>query len=248
MSLGGYIIQSQNFSVNDGEGIRTTIFLAGCPLRCAWCANPEGQSFQNSMTRWVETEELLDELWRQVIFYRFSGGGVTFSGGEPTAQPDFLRELTDRLYDEGISLAMETCGVFDFGRVAPILEKLDLIFYDFKHLDPALHRQYTGLDNRLILENLPRVASLGLPLVVRIPVIPGFNGDDDTLASMFRWLGERVPGGKLELLPYHRLGEDKYRRLGMPLPPETFTLPAPSDMARWNALARDAGLTVVSYR
>ena len=90
--MGGYIIQLQNFSVNDGEGIRTNVFMAGCPLRCAWCANPEGQVMKNPMTRWVETEEILSALRRQLIFYRYSGGGVTFSGGEPTAQPQFLKE------------------------------------------------------------------------------------------------------------------------------------------------------------
>ena len=136
MPLGGYIMQTQTFSVNDGEGIRTTIFLAGCPLRCAWCANPEGQTCQNPMTRRVEAEELVREIWRQAVFYRFSGGGVTFSGGEATMQPAFLRELTDRFYDDGLSLAIETCGVFDFEQLAPVLSKMDLILYDFMHIEP----------------------------------------------------------------------------------------------------------------
>ena len=246
--MGGYIMQTQNFSVNDGEGIRTTVFLAGCPLRCAWCSNPEGQTFRNPMTRWVEADELVRDIWHQAVFYRFSGGGVTFSGGEAAMQPDFLRELADRFYDDGISLAIETCGVFEFARLAPVLAKMDLIFYDFKHIDPAVHRKYTGMDNRLILENLPRVAALGVPLVVRIPVVPGFNGDDGTLASMFRWLRENVPDAALELLPYHRFGEEKYRQLGRDLPPERFTVPSPEDMDRWRAMAEAAGLTVVSYR
>ena len=244
--MGGYIMQTQNFSVNDGEGIRTTIFLAGCPLRCAWCANPEGQTCQNPMTRWAETGDVVREVLHQAVFYRFSGGGVTFSGGEATMQPDFLAELTNRLYDEGISLAIETCGAFDFDRLAPTLSKMDLIFYDFKHPDPEVHKAYTGMDNRLILENLPRTAALGPPLVVRIPVVPGFNGDDGTLQEMFRWLRENVPAASLELLPCHRFGEEKYRQLGRDLP--GFPVPAPEDMARWQAMAEAAGLTVVSYR
>lgn len=246
--MGGYLMQTQHFSVNDGEGIRTTLFLAGCPLRCAWCANPEGQTCQNPMTRWAETEEVLRELEGQRIFYRFSGGGVTFSGGEATMQGDFLKELTDALYDDGCSLAIETCGVFDFDALAPTLAKMDQIFYDLKHLDPEVHRKYTGMDNKLILENLPRVAALGPDLVVRVPVVKGFNGDDASLEAIFRWLADRVPGGKIELLPYHRFGEEKYRQLGRPLPPASFTVPSPEELDRWRAGAADHGLTVVSYR
>ena len=171
--MGGYITQIQHCSVNDGEGIRTLIFLAGCPLRCAWCANPEGQTRENPMTRWMETEEVLQAVRRQAIFYRFSGGGVTFSGGEATAQGEFFQELTQRLYDEGYDLALETCGVFDFDRMAPTLGKMNQIFMDLKHPDPMSHRRFTGLDNRLVLENLRRTAQLGPPLVVRIPVIFG---------------------------------------------------------------------------
>ncbi len=96
--MGGYIMQLQNFSVNDGEGIRTIVFMAGCPLRCAWCSNPEGQTVDNPMVHWMETEDILKELRRQAIFYRNSGGGVTFSGGEATAQPEFLREMVDELF------------------------------------------------------------------------------------------------------------------------------------------------------
>ena len=198
------------------------------------------------MTRWAEAGELVREIRRQAVFYRFSGGGVTFSGGEATMQPDFLRELTDLLYDDGISLAIETCGDFDFDRLAPVLSRMDQIFYDFKNIDPAVHKAYTGRDNRRILENLPRTAALGVPLVVRIPVVPGFNGDDGTLAAMFRWLRERVPAAALELLPYHSFGEEKYRQLGRPLP--AFAVPDPADMDRWRALAEAEGLTVVSYR
>ena len=241
-------MQVQDLSVNDGEGIRTTIFLAGCPLRCAWCANPEGQSLRNPMTRWAEAEELLSHVRRQAVFYRFSGGGVTFSGGEATVQADFLRELTDLFYDEGFHLAIETCGAFDFDRLAPVLEKMDQIFYDCKHIDAVKHKAFTGMDNRLILENLKRTADLGPELIVRIPVVPGFNGDDDTLTAMFRWLGANVPKAKLELLPYHKLGEEKYRQLGRPLPPERFTVPSPEEMARWRDMAAELGLTLVSYR
>jgi len=241
-------MQVQHFSVNDGEGIRTNIFLAGCPLRCPWCANPEGQTLRNPMTRWAETEEILQEVRRQAIFYRFSGGGVTFTGGEATAQPEFLAELADTLYDEGYSLALETCGWFDFDRLRPTLEKMDLIFLDLKHPNPEEHRRLTGQDNVLILENIQKTARLGIPLVVRIPVILGVNGTDDVLAKAFGIIRNKAPTASLELLPYHRFGEEKYKELGLPLPDPAFGIPTREQMARWEDQAKAMGIPVVSYR
>lgn len=142
--MGGYLMQLQNFSVNDGDGIRTVVFMASCPLRCTWCANPEGQTCRNAMTHWAETGDVLKKLRQQEIFYRYSGGGVTFSGGEATAQPPFLAELVDALYDDGISLALETCGQFDFAALRPVLQKMDLLFMDLKHPDTQAHRRFTG--------------------------------------------------------------------------------------------------------
>jgi len=110
----GQIMQIQNFSVNDGAGIRTNIFLAGCPLQCAWCSNPEGQTMENPMTRRITAKEVMDAIKTQMIFYRHSGGGVTFTGGEATMQPAFLRTLVSECYDLGIDLALETCGAFSF--------------------------------------------------------------------------------------------------------------------------------------
>lgn len=246
--MGGYVMQLQNYSVNDGEGIRTNIFLAGCPLRCAWCANPEGQTRHNSMVSWMETEDILREIHRQSIFYRFSGGGVTFSGGEATAQPDFLKELTDILYDEGYSLALETCGHFDFASLQPVLQKMDLIFWDLKHIDSQMHRKYTGVDNQLILENLKRAGRLGIPLVVRIPVVGGVNCDKTAMEGAFAFLQKYVPEASLELLPYHRFGEDKYRSLGLSVPDESFFIPDADTLSHWTKVAESYGIHVVSYK
>lgn len=246
--MGGYIMQMQNFSVNDGEGIRTTVFMAGCPLRCAWCANPEGQTMRNPMTRWAETAEVVKEVRRQSVFYRFSGGGVTFSGGEPTAQPEFLIALTDALYDEGCDLAVETCGFFDFDALKPALKKMNMIFMDLKHTDPEAHKKFTGADNRLILNNIKRTATLGVPMVVRIPAILGVNADDDTMRAAFAFLRDNAPGVSLELLPYHKFGEEKYRQLGLPLPSADFAAPSDEQMSRWNAMAVGFRVRVVSYK
>ncbi len=247
--MGGYIMQLQHFSVNDGDGIRTIVFMAGCPLRCAWCANPEGQTCDNALTRWIETEDVLQEIRRQSIFFHFSGGGVTFSGGEATAQPTFLRELVDALYDEGYSLAIETCGYFNFADIEPILHKMDTIFMDLKHIDPAQHHAYTGVDNTLILENIRQTAAQDMPLVVRIPAILTVNCDDATLNGMFAFLRDEAPSAKLEFLPYHRYGESKYSSLGLPLPAATFATPSDELLAAWQRRAEeDYGLQVVSYK
>lgn len=245
--MGGYIMQLQHFSVNDGDGIRTIVFMAGCPLRCAWCANPEGQTRRNAMTHWAETEDILAELRHQAIFFRQSGG-VTFSGGEATAQPDFLREMVDALYDEGFSLAIETCGYFDYAQMAPTLRKMDTIFIDIKHIDPRQHHAFTGVDNALILQNIRRASDEGLPLVVRIPTIVGVNADDETMTRVFDFFEKNQIRAKLEFLPYHRYGEAKYEKLGLALPDPRFATPSEEQLAHWTAMAEARGIEVVSYK
>lgn len=246
--MGGYIMQLQHFSVNDGDGIRTIVFMAGCPLRCAWCANPEGQTRRNAMTHWAETEDILAELRHQAIFFRQSGGGVTFSGGEATAQPDFLREMVDALYDEGFSLAIETCGYFDYAQMAPTLRKMDTIFIDIKHIDPRQHHAFTGVDNALILQNIRRASDEGLPLVVRIPTIVGVNADDETMTRVFDFFEKNQIRAKLEFLPYHRYGEAKYEKLGLALPAPRFATPSEEQLAHWTDMAEARGIEVVSYK
>ena len=246
--MGGYIMQLQHFSVNDGDGIRTIVFMAGCPLRCAWCANPEGQTRRNAMTHWAETEDILAELRHQAIFFRQSGGGVTFSGGEATAQQDFLREMVDALYDEGFSLAIETCGYFDYAQMAPTLRKMDTIFIDIKHIDPRQHHAFTGVDNALILQNIRRASDEGLPLVVRIPTIVGVNADDETMTRVFGFFEKNQIRAKLEFLPYHRYGEAKYEKLGLALPDPRFATPSEEQLAHWTAMAEARGIEVVSYK
>lgn len=246
--MGGYIMQLQHFSVNDGEGIRTIVFMAGCPLRCAWCANPEGQTRRNALTHWAETEDILAELRHQAIFFRHSGGGVTFSGGEATAQLGFLTEMVDALYDEGFSLAIETCGYFDYEMVAPVLRKMDTVFIDIKHIDAAAHARFTGVDNAMILKNICRASAEGLPLVVRIPTIVGVNADDATMTQVFDFFETHQLHAKLEFLPYHRYGEAKYEKLGLALPDPRFNTPGQEALDHWSAMARARGIEVVSYK
>lgn len=243
----GYIMQVQNFCVNDGEGIRTVVFLSGCPLRCLWCANPEGQTIENVMTTHTTTEEVMKQIKKQMIFYRHSGGGVTFSGGEATVQETFLRELTEASYDMGIDLAIETCGQFAFEQVEDILRKMNCIFFDVKHIDKEEHLKYTGMSNECILENIKKVAALGVPLVVRIPVICGVNAKEEVLTGIFAYIAEHAKKAQVELLPYHTLGEYKYETLGIDRKENPYLRPSEGEMARWNQLAEDMGICTVSY-
>ena len=246
--MGGYIMQLQNYSVNDGEGIRTNVFLAGCPLRCLWCSNPEGQTIRNPMTRYMETEEIIEQVKKQMIFYRNSGGGVTFSGGEATVQAEFLRELAGAFYDMGISIALETCGYLNYEEVEDIFKKMDLIFYDLKHMDEERHRHFTGVSNEKILSNASKVVGLHIPMVIRIPAIHGVNTDDKNIMETLKFIRHELNGAKLEFLPYHTLGEGKYKELGMKLPPKEFARPKDEEIEHWAQIARDMGIQVVSYK
>ena len=234
-------MQLQDFSVNDGEGIRTIIFMAGCPLRCAWCSNPEGQTLRNPMTRWAEAGEIIEHIRHQAIFYRSSGG-------EATAQPDFLAELAGELYDEGFDLAIETCGFFSFDRLRPTLLKMGRIFMDLKCLDSAKHRAFTGVDNGLILKNLSRTAALGVPMTIRIPTILGVNAADEDMAAAFDFVAGSCRGASLELLPYHRYGEAKYAQLGLRAPGSELGTPSPEQLERWLGMARERGIETVSFK
>lgn len=244
----GYIMQLQNMSVNDGDGIRTNIFLAGCPMSCPWCSNPEGQTLINPMTQIVSVEEIVQLIKRQILFYNYSGGGVTFSGGEATLQTKFLRSLVNIFYDMGISLALETCGAFNFSSVKDILTKMDTIFIDIKHMNPAKHKKLTGYALNPILENICAMDMLPGDLVVRVPLIVGVNAEQRNLEATLKFLRNNLLKPKIEFLPYHKYGEEKYRQLGRPLPDVNFSTPTEQEQTLAVKLACAFGVEVVSYR
>lgn len=296
----GRILNIQNYSVNDGDGIRTILFLAGCPLRCRWCANPEGlvsrnQIFYNkklcvrcgrctaacpngvgfdlslpenrkrclgcgkctavcpvgarkNTVTVMTAREAAEELMRHQAFFAYSGGGVTYSGGECTVQRDFLDELSSLLYDEGISQAIETSAYFDFETVRPILLRMDHIFMDIKHMDSGLHRLYTGKDNALILENIARTAALGIPMTVRIPLIRRVNDSEDNVRRTAAFVRAHLPDPQIELLPYHFYGLEKYRQLSLDADAATFETPAEEKIASLSEVIRGEGVACVSYR
>lgn len=160
----------------------------------------------------------------------------------------FLSGLAARLYDEGYHLALETCGMFAFQRLRSTLQKMDLIFMDIKHMDQEKHRQFTGAGNTQILENIRKTYALGIPVVIRTPVIIGVNGNDADLHAIFQFIHEELPDAGLELLPYHTYGDDKYRQLGRPLPSRDFQTPTDEQMEHWKEQAREMGIRVASYR
>ncbi len=256
----GYIFELQNFSVNDGNGIRTVVFFAGCPLSCQWCSNPEG-IYSNRISYYEKktgsrkilihhytSEEILKLLEKQKIFYRYSGGGVTFSGGEAMQQQDLLRELVYSLYDQAVSLAIETSGYFEFDGVKDILEKMDLIFVDIKHMNRDKHEFYTGVSNERILKNIARLNELKVPVVVRIPVIDGVNSDIENIRATAQFVKASLEAPKIELLPYHTLADGKYEALGLEKPSRGFKTPSRQYMVELERIIQQEGVEVVSYR
>ena len=223
----GVVFNIQRFSLHDGPGIRTVVFLKGCPLLCPWCANPEsinpgveelldpdtGEVTPAGRTRTIE--ELLETCEADRVFFEESGGGVTLSGGEAMMQHAFAIEMLRRLQDVGIHTAMESTGHVATPVFERALEHLDYLLMDVKHHDRQEHKRWTGGYNDLPLRNLSRAVSRGIDICVRIPVIPGVN---DTLqdARAFAALLRRLRVERVQLLPFHQFGERKYVLLGRP--------------------------------
>lgn len=219
----GRIFNIQRFSIHDGPGIRTIVFFKGCVMRCAWCCNPESQSFEietmneagriKTVGRDVTVSEIMPEILSDLQYYRRSGGGVTLSGGEVLCQADFARELLRSCREYGLHTAIESAASVSFTEIEKLLPYLDLYLMDIKHMDGERHREYTGHHNRLILENARRVAASGTSITVRTPVIPGFNDTAEDILEIAKFARE-IGAREYHLLPYHRLGSDKYQGLG----------------------------------
>lgn len=236
INVSGRIFDIQRFSVHDGPGIRTIVFFKGCRLRCKWCCNPESQRKEieyfnrddgtKTVTgRDVTAGEVMETVARDEAYYRRSGGGMTLSGGEFLLQPEFAKALLMLARMHGINTAVETTSFADFGVIEELLPHIDHYLMDIKHMDSLKHREYTGVNNELILENARKVAKIKNNFVVRVPVIPKFN-DTEREISQIAEFAAKIGAKRLHLLPYHRLGQDKYRwlsrnyELGDILPPE----------------------------
>lgn len=221
----GRIFDIQRYSIHDGDGIRTIVFLKGCVLRCRWCCNPESQEYAvQTMTvqgepkiigKDVTVDEVMKTVEKDRPYYYRSGGGLTLSGGESLCQPEFARDLLRAARERGINTAMESMGCAKYEAIDGILAYLNQYLLDIKHMDPVKHKEFTGRSNELMLENAVRIAdSKKTRLSIRIPVIPTFNDTVKEIAAIAAFAGKLQGVEKLHLLPYHRLGQDKYEGLG----------------------------------
>lgn len=233
----GRIFDIQRYSVHDGPGIRTIVFLKGCVLRCRWCCNPESQEYRIQTMKVMGEEkvigrdttvaEMIAEVEKDRPYYYRSGGGVTLSGGECLCQPEFSRDLLRAAKERGINTAIESMACADYEKIRQLLPYLDLYLMDIKHTNPEKHKEFTGRSNELMMENARRVALSGQTrLIIRVPVIPSFNDTVEEIRGIAEF-ADTLPGvEELHLLPYHRLGQDKYEGLGRKylmdgiLPPE----------------------------
>ena len=214
----GRIFDIKRYSSHDGPGIRSTVFLTGCPLRCAWCHNPEAFALQGETSgtvRDVTVPELVRELERDVPYYDSSGGGVTISGGEPLFQSRFVFELLRACRKRELHTALDTCGLVDPGLLTEAAALTDLILYDLKAMDSAIHSGWTGAPNQKILDNLRLLNQLDVEVWIRLPLIPGVNDDTRNLEAMIAFLSE-TRFRRISILPYHRIADAKYQRLGLP--------------------------------
>jgi pyruvate formate lyase activating enzyme len=267
-SLTGMVFDIKKFSIHDGPGIRTTVFLKGCPLHCSWCHNPEGQSRKKEIWFWesrclnchdcvqvcehgalsvvdgrrqydpnkcqfcgdctevcpaeaveligqsMQVSEIIDEIKKDIVYYDQSEGGVTFSGGEPFLQIEFLEVLLEACKDYGIHTTVDTSGHTKYENIERTLPLVDLYLYDLKIMDNDKHLQYTGVPNTRILDNLTKLSSSGKEIIPRIPIIPGVNDDLDNIIQSGEFLASLNGIQEINILPYHRTAAHKYSRLG----------------------------------
>ena len=213
----GRIFDIQRYSIHDGNGIRTIVFLKGCVLRCRWCCNPESQEYdiQTMMVQGkpkVIGRDVTVEKDRQ--YYWRTGGGLTLSGGESLCQPEFATALLQAAQESGISTAMESMGCAKWETIEKLLPYLDQYLLDIKHMNPRKHKEFTGRSNELMIENAMKIAKSGMTeLSIRVPVIPGFNDTEEEIRQIAAYTATLPNVKRMHLLPYHRLGQDKYTGL-----------------------------------
>jgi len=289
----GVVFNIMRFAVSDGPGIRTTVFLKGCPLRCQWCHNPESQLPRPELIlrpdrcircgacldacehgairrdddgavvtireacvtcgrcvevccsgarelagREMTADEVIGEICRDTVFYDESGGGATFSGGEPLLQHDFLLALLRGCRDRGIHTAVDTSGYAAPAVIDAVARRADLFLYDLKLFDEERHRRFTGGSNRLILDNLRRLVAGGAHVVVRLPLIPGVNDHEENIRQIGAFVASLGGVAQIDVLPYHDTGLAKYDRLGKAYRLHGVARPTPDRVAEVVAMLR----------
>ena len=239
----GIVFDIKRGGVKDGPGFRTSVFLKGCPLRCTWCHNPESQApeIQRAVTtgevcgREMSVEEVMTEVLRDAVFYRTSGGGVTFTGGEPMLQFDFLKALCAASRGAGVHVAVDTSGFAPWEQFAELAPFADLFLYDLKCMDSERHAELTGVPNDFILENLRRLDAAGAKFWIRCPLVPGINDSDSDLAALREFTSALRNMEQLEICPYHPLGLEKCAKFGLEPRYAEKEQPTSADLTRWRA-------------
>jgi pyruvate formate lyase activating enzyme len=295
----GIIFDIKKYSINDGPGIRTTVFFKGCPLRCPWCHNPEGQSFfpevmlrpsrclvdcsecitvcepralskpgvalsleRDKCTlcrmcadvcpaeaieiagRRASVGEVMAEIEKDRIFYEESRGGVTFSGGEPLAQPDFLAELLAACRKKGLHTTVDTCGFAPAEALGRAATLADLFLYDLKIMDEKKHDDMTGQPNSVILKNLRSLVGRGKAVIVRLPLVPGVNDDDQNVRAVAAFLRDLGGISEVSLLPYHKMGLEKHKGLEKKGRAGVFSTPTSERVEKIKTDLESAGFSV----
>jgi pyruvate formate lyase activating enzyme len=260
----GLIFSVERYSIHDGPGIRVTFFMKGCPLSCWWCHNPEGISpltetvlltnkvgdleftVNEDAGKFYSVDNILEILERERIFFRHSGGGVTFSGGEPMMQFDFLLEALKACKANGYHTAVDTSGYSSAENFKAVIPFTDLFLFDIKHLDDPIHLLYTGVSNRSIIDNFRIILESGRELIVRIPVVPRFNDDMDHLSRLKKFIiqNKRVNLTKISLLPYHKIGSSKYRKFNIPYKMDDVQQPSAQKMMELKEFFTDIGVKI----
>ena len=233
----GRIFDIQRYSIHDGIGVRTIVFLKGCALRCRWCCNPESQNYDienmtvngkvKTMGRDVSVEDVMKVVRRDLPYYSRSDGGLTLSGGESLLQPAFASALLRAAKDMGLNTAMESMGFAEYSVIErDILPYLDTYLMDIKHMDPMKHKEWTGKENTLMVGNAKKIAESGMcKLIIRVPVVPGFNDTEKELLDIARY-ADSLPGVEnIHILPYHNYGMGKYEGLNRNYPMGDAALP-----------------------
>jgi pyruvate formate lyase activating enzyme len=260
----GLIFNIKRYSVHDGPGIRVTFFMKGCPLSCWWCHNPEGISpepqnvekiekvgerefkINEEAGRYYSADDILEILQKEKIFFSESKGGVTFSGGEPLLQAEFLLEALKKCKAAGYHTAVDTSGYSKAENYESIIPYTDLFLFDIKHLDDSKHKIYSGVSNRVILDNLKLLLGSGRDVMIRIPVVPGFNDDPQHLEMLRSLLlkSKRKNLIKICLLPYHKIGSSKYSKFSIPFRMDGVDPPSPERMKSLKEFFAETGIKV----
>jgi pyruvate formate lyase activating enzyme len=210
----GRIFNFQRYAIHDGPGIRSVLFLSGCPLRCRWCCNPESYIEDPKIHRKINVAEVMQWLREDKPYFKNSGGGVTLSGGEPLLQIDFIKAFLSVCRNEDIGTAIETCGEVPWENFTAISGLVDYYLYDIKQTVANLHEDGTGVNNKRIIDNLRKLSLKSEKICFRIPLIPGFNATD-RFSFEIGELAKEIKPYQIHILPYHKLGKEKYLKFGI---------------------------------